>query len=109
MSQLNLGAAPGVAVREFPLQTGFADYLLFVDRQAAGVIEAKPVGTILVAAGVPDGVGDGPQGDRPTRKTRIMAMLRAFILASSRSAPGRCSVPGRGTGNNCRFHHSIRG
>ena len=46
-NQLNLGAALGVAVREFPLQTGFADYLLFVDRQAAGVVEAKPEGTTL--------------------------------------------------------------
>jgi type I restriction enzyme R subunit len=46
-SQLNLGAAVGVAVREFPLQTGFADYLLFVNRQAAGVVEAKPVGMTL--------------------------------------------------------------
>ena len=44
---LNLGAAQGVAVREFPLQTGFADYLLFVDRRAVGVIEAKPEGTTL--------------------------------------------------------------
>ena len=45
--ELNLGAGLGVAVREFPLKTGFADYMLFVDRKAAGVIEAKPVGTTL--------------------------------------------------------------
>lgn len=45
--QINLGAAPGVAVREFPLASGYADYLLFVDRKAAGVIEAKPVGVTL--------------------------------------------------------------
>jgi type I restriction enzyme R subunit len=44
---LNLGAALGVAVREFPLRDGFADYLLFVDRKAVGVIEAKPAGTTL--------------------------------------------------------------
>ena len=44
MRALNLDAARGVAVREFPLQTGTADYLLFVDRKAAGVIEAKAVG-----------------------------------------------------------------
>jgi type I restriction enzyme R subunit len=44
---LNLGAARGVAVREFPLTTGFADYLLFVDRKAVSVIEAKPEGTTL--------------------------------------------------------------
>jgi type I restriction enzyme R subunit len=47
MNQLNLGASLGVAVREFPLKTGYADYLLFVDRKAVGAIEAKPEGTTL--------------------------------------------------------------
>jgi len=37
----------GVAVREFPLSTGEADYLLFVDRKAAGIVEAKPEGVTL--------------------------------------------------------------
>ena len=44
---LNLGATFGVAVREFPLTSGYADYLLFIDREAAGVIEAKPEGATL--------------------------------------------------------------
>lgn len=44
---LNLGAALGVAIREFPLDSGRADYLLFIDRVAVGAVEAKPVGTIL--------------------------------------------------------------
>src|SRR3990170_3511285 len=45
---LDLGAGVGVAVREFPLKgAGFADYMLFVDRHAVGVVEAKPVGTTL--------------------------------------------------------------
>jgi type I restriction enzyme R subunit len=39
---------PGVAVREAYLRTGFADYLLFVDGKALGVIEAKKEGTPLV-------------------------------------------------------------
>jgi type I restriction enzyme R subunit len=47
LNELNLGAASGVAVREFPLKTGEADYLLFVDRKAVGVIEAKPAGDTL--------------------------------------------------------------
>ena len=47
---LNLGASLGVAVREFPLKAGFADYLLFLDRKAAGALEAKPVGTTLSIA-----------------------------------------------------------
>jgi type I restriction enzyme R subunit len=44
---MDLGASRGVAVREFPLLTGFADYLLFIDRKAAGVLEAKRVGIPL--------------------------------------------------------------
>ena len=55
LQQLNLGASPGVAVREFPLKSGTADYLLFSDRKAVGVVEAKPVGTTL--SGVADQTG----------------------------------------------------
>ena len=47
LDELNLGASLGVAVREFPLESGFADYLLFVDRMALGVVEAKSEGTTL--------------------------------------------------------------
>ena len=45
----NLSAARGIAIREFPLGKGygFADYLLYVDGKAAGVIEAKKVGSTL--------------------------------------------------------------
>lgn len=45
--ELNLGAGLGVAVREYPLATGPCDYLLFVDRKACGVVEAKPEGKTL--------------------------------------------------------------
>lgn len=41
VKQLNLGAGVGIAVREYPTDTGPADYVLFVNRQPAGVIEAK--------------------------------------------------------------------
>lgn len=51
---VNLYAGPGVAVREVPTPTGPADYLLFVDACACGVLEAKPEGTTLL--------GVGPQG-----------------------------------------------
>ncbi len=39
----------GVAIREFPLEPGhgFADYLLYVDAKACGVIEAKKAGATL--------------------------------------------------------------
>ncbi|MHB8565881.1 MAG: type I restriction endonuclease subunit R [Nitrososphaerales archaeon] len=45
--KLDLSAGPGVALREVPLKVGNADYLLFVDRKAVGVLEAKPEGTPL--------------------------------------------------------------
>ena len=46
---VNLSARRGVAVREFPLKSGHgsADYLLYADGQAVGVVEAKPEGTTL--------------------------------------------------------------
>jgi type I restriction enzyme R subunit len=37
----------GVAIREFGLKAGFADYMLFADGKAAGVVEAKKEGTTL--------------------------------------------------------------
>ena len=47
VQKLNLGASLGIAIQEFPLKAGPVDYLLFVNRQAVGVIEAKPEGTTL--------------------------------------------------------------
>lgn len=47
LKQINLGAGLGVAVREYPTDTGPADYVLFVNREPVGVIEAKPDNTIL--------------------------------------------------------------
>src|SRR2546428_13866040 len=46
---VNLAAGQGVAVREFILKPphGRVDYLLFVDRQPVGRVEAKPAGTTL--------------------------------------------------------------
>jgi len=48
-SRTNLFAGPGVAVREAIMASGHgrADYLLYVDKRAVGVIEAKPEGTPL--------------------------------------------------------------
>jgi type I restriction enzyme, R subunit len=40
-SKINLGAAQGVAVREYQTDVGPADYVLFVDKKPVGVIEAK--------------------------------------------------------------------
>ncbi|MEW6764815.1 MAG: type I restriction-modification enzyme R subunit C-terminal domain-containing protein [Pseudomonadota bacterium] len=63
----HISAHRGVAIREFPLKTGhgFADYLLYVDGKAAGVIEAKKAGVTLSGVetqsdrytkGLPDGL-----------------------------------------------------
>jgi type I restriction enzyme R subunit len=65
VDQANIHAGRGVALREFPLNTGhgFADYLLYIDGKAAGIIEAKKAGATLTgvesqsaryAAGLPD-------------------------------------------------------
>jgi type I restriction enzyme R subunit len=63
----NITAGRGVAVREFPIKWGHgeADYLLFVDGVAAGVVEAKREGEPLTGVeiqtqkyseGLPDNV-----------------------------------------------------
>ena len=39
--EIDLGVNQGVAVREYPTDIGPADYVLFVDREAVGIIEAK--------------------------------------------------------------------
>jgi type I restriction enzyme, R subunit len=41
LKELNLGVASGIAIREYPTDTGPVDYALFVNRQPVGVIEAK--------------------------------------------------------------------
>lgn len=40
-------AEEGIALREYPFESGTSDYLLVVDREAVGVIEAKPEGPTL--------------------------------------------------------------
>ena len=48
-SNVNIHAKKDIAIREFPLDKGhgYADYLLYVDGKAAGIIEAKKVGNTL--------------------------------------------------------------
>ncbi len=69
---LDLTAGRGIAVREFPMKSGFgfADYLLYLDRKALGAVEAKADGTLAgveaqsakYAAGLPDNL---PAHHRP--------------------------------------------
>ena len=49
LDEANIFAQKGVAIREFPLNSGHgcADYLLYVDGKATGVVEAKKVGSTL--------------------------------------------------------------
>ena len=62
---INIFAGPGVAVRESPLKTGFADYMLYADGKAIGIIEAKPehhtltgveIQSAKYTTGLPDGL-----------------------------------------------------
>ncbi len=75
-SRVNLSAARGVAVREFVMKAphGRADYLLFLDQAAAGVIEAKKEGETLTGVewqsakyvdGLPDDVPIAVEGALP--------------------------------------------
>ena len=41
MGTIDFGAGTGIAVREYPTDAGPADYVLFIEGQAVGVIEAK--------------------------------------------------------------------
>ncbi|MDO8930785.1 MAG: DEAD/DEAH box helicase family protein, partial [Rhodocyclaceae bacterium] len=57
VAQANIHAGRGVALREFPLDPGhgYADYLLYVDGKAAGVIEAKKQGATLTGVEIQSG------------------------------------------------------
>lgn len=41
MKRLDLSAGIGIAVREYPTDSGPADYVLYIDRAICSVIEAK--------------------------------------------------------------------
>ena len=69
--ETNISASLGVAVREFPLATGEADYLLYAGGKAVGIVEAKPEGHTLKGVetqsmnylkGLPEGI---PSWGRP--------------------------------------------
>ena len=100
--EANLYSGRGVALREFPLKQGhgFADYLLYVDAKAAGVIEAKRSGTTLTgvetqaakySAGLPDALPAHqrplPRAPGPSRRTSRPA------AGANRGAPWRKAEP----------------
>jgi type I restriction enzyme R subunit len=49
IDHINISAQQGIAISDFPLKPGhgFADYILYIDGKAAGVIEAKKAGDTL--------------------------------------------------------------
>jgi len=47
LAEYDFGDSAGVAIREFSVGRDAADYLLFLDGKAVGVVEAKPEGTTL--------------------------------------------------------------
>lgn len=65
-ADINPTAELGVAVREFHLASGFADYILYVDNKIVGVIEAKREGTALT--GVERQTRKYAEGLRPEHK-----------------------------------------
>ena len=88
-SEMNIFAGLGVAVREFKLTSGFADYLLYLDGRAAGVIEAKPEGYSLTGVEIQSAkYVDGLPGPRfPTITCRCRLPTNRPGL--SRSSPTR--------------------
>lgn len=49
LKDFNPSSELGIAVREYPTESGSADYVLFIDRKPVGVIEAKKEGVTLSA------------------------------------------------------------
>ncbi|MBV9573202.1 MAG: hypothetical protein JOY93_04050, partial [Acidobacteriales bacterium] len=97
--QVNLGAAQGIAICEYPLKKGhgFADYLLYVDGAAVGVIEAKKAGLPLTAVeiqtakyseGLPDHI---PAPRRPLpfcyQSTGVETRFTNLLEPEARSRP----------------------
>ena len=82
---MNLYTARGMAIRESaveagPEQRGFANYMLFVDEQAVGVVEAKKVGTTL--SGVSEQAGNYAAG-LPKNNPHVGTDKLTFVYEST--------------------------
>jgi type I site-specific restriction endonuclease len=78
VADANIHAARGVAIREFPLNPGhgFADYLLYIDAKAAGVIEAKKAGATLTGVEVQSArYAQGLPASLPAWRGRCLSVL----------------------------------
>ena len=80
VANANIHAAKGVAIREFPLDAGFgfADYLLYIDGKAAGVIEAKKEGMPLTGVEI-----------QSSRYAKGLFEVRSFICFKARACAYR--------------------
>jgi hypothetical protein len=104
---MNLAAAAGVAVREFKMTSGhgFADYLLFVNGKAVGVLEAKPAGYALtnvarfainsptdpqVLSSLASRLSRLDKECGPEERARIAEVSRGVPLAARRRRSRRC-------------------
>ena len=82
---MNISAALGVAVREFPMLTGEVDYLLYVSGKAIGVLEAKPKGHPLIGVETQASRYSGASR-RASPPTRVRYRSRTRAPAPSRSS-----------------------
>ena len=97
---INLGAGAGVAVQEYPTDSGPADYALLVDRKLVGIVEAKREGTSLTAVAEQTARYQASAtkhaqrvADQLPSATRPTARKSASPTPATRSpAPGRCSA-----------------
>ena len=100
--EMNRTAGPGVAVGEFPLTTGPADYLLFGEGRPIGVVEAKKVGTTLsgvepqakrYCASLPEMMQPLAWHDPLPFRYESMGWRRFLRMTGTRTrGAGRCSV-----------------
>jgi len=105
VANANIHAATGVAIREFPLNPGFgfADYLLYVNGKACGVIEAKKEGVPLkgvevqserYAQGLPAALPAWrrckPRSSGPWARSRLRCTSLHSASACASSAASRC-------------------
>jgi type I restriction enzyme, R subunit len=77
--EINLSAGRGIVIREFKMADGygFADYILYVDKQAVGALEAKPAGFTL--SGVKPQVDKYSEGLPPNLPASIRPLPFLYI------------------------------
>jgi hypothetical protein len=96
----NLSASHGVAVAEFPLDTGFADYVLFVDKRPIGVIEAMPAESTLSGVETFFTNERDPQPRPPA--PHAAAEHRGVLTGTGRGHSWRATISRTGTGGRRR-------